>query len=158
MTETTKTAAKRSTDQDGPAEQAADASAGLLSRDAILAADDLDTDDVPVPEWGGTVRIRTLTGTERDQFESSIVHFGRNGSREMRLQNLRARFVALVIVDADGNRVFSDKDVKQLGGKSAAALQRVWDAGRKLSGLSDEDVEELVEDFDEDQSGDSISG
>ncbi|MFW6034561.1 MAG: hypothetical protein ACOC9R_05430 [bacterium] len=131
---------------------------GYLSRDAILDADDLSTDVVQVPEWGGAVLVRSLTGRERDEFEAGTMRFGKDGSREMRLSNLRARFVALVIVDEQGNRLFADTDVKRLGQKSAAALQRVWEAGRKLSGLSDEDVEELVEDFDADQSGDSTSG
>ena len=49
-----------------------------LTRDAILQATDLTFEDVAVPEWGGVVRVRGLTGTERDAFEASVV--GRQGS------------------------------------------------------------------------------
>jgi hypothetical protein len=130
----------------------------LLTRDQILGAEDLETEDVPVPEWGGVVRVRSLTGTERDGFEASVVQFRRDGSRELRLANVRARFVALTAVGEDGERLFSDDDVKGLGRKSAAALERVWDAARQLSGLSDNDVEELAEGLGDGPSGASTSG
>ena len=37
-----------------------------LDKAAILTADDLGRREVAVPEWGGTVLIRGLTGAERD--------------------------------------------------------------------------------------------
>lgn len=129
----------------------------ILSRDDILKADDLETEDVDVPEWGGVVRIRGLTGTQRDAFEASVVKM--NGTnKQYNLTNLRARFVALCVVDADGKRLFTDQDVKQLGEKSATALERVWTAARKLSGMSEDDVEELAEGFADGQSDGSTSG
>jgi hypothetical protein len=33
----------------------------LLSKSAILCANDLQTEDVDVPEWGGAVRVRSFT-------------------------------------------------------------------------------------------------
>lgn len=124
----------------------------LLTREAILEADDLDYEDVPVPEWGGTVRVKGLTGVERDRYESTLVEFRKDGSREMRLANARARLVALAVVDAGGKPVFGREDVKALGNKSAAALERVFAVAKRLAGLTDEDVEELTEDLDDDQS------
>ena len=44
-----------------------------LTRDEILGADDLKTESVKVPEWGGTVLVRELTGAERDEWEASVV-------------------------------------------------------------------------------------
>ena len=40
-----------------------------LTRDAILAAEDLRTEEVPVPEWGGSVIVRTLRGDDRDAYD-----------------------------------------------------------------------------------------
>lgn len=111
----------------------------LLGRDAILGADDLHTQDVDVPEWGGKVRIRTLTGTERDKFESGIHNNGKPN-----LADFRAKLCALCMVGEDGERMFAEKDVKELGKKSSAALSRVADAATKLNGLEDKDVEELT--------------
>ena len=44
-----------------------------LSRDAILQREDIKTEDVEVPEWGGTVRVRGMTGVQRDAFEASLI-------------------------------------------------------------------------------------
>lgn len=119
----------------------------LLTKDQILEADDLRTEDVEVPEWGGTVRVRSLVGSERDAFEASLIVVRGNGKREVRLANMRARLVALTVIGEDGVRVFDETDVKRLGEKSAAALDRVFDAARKLSKMSEKDVEELAEGF-----------
>ena len=115
----------------------------LLTREAILQADDLPRELVEVPEWGGALYVRALTGAERDAFEQSIVET-RGKNTRMNLRNIRARLVALTVVDEDGNRLFSDDDVEALGRKSAAALNRVFEVAQRLSGLRPEDVEELA--------------
>ena len=132
---------------------------GLLGRDAILGADDLAFEVVEVPEWGGSVRVRGLTGRERDLFEASIVQVGSAGSRQVRprLENIRARLVSMTLVDEEGNLLFSDRDVRELGAKSAAILDRLFDVARRLSGLTEGDVQAIAEDFGGAQSGDSGS-
>lgn len=112
----------------------------LLNRDAILTADDLTSEVVDVPEWGGQVRLRVLTGAERDKFEASISADGKKINRE----NLRARFVVLCVVDDDGQRIFTDADASKLGLKSASALDRLFTKAQRMNGLSDEDVETLA--------------
>lgn len=127
-----------------------------LTRDVILQADDLLIEDVEVPEWGGMVRVRGLTGAERDDFEASVVE-QRGKKTRLNMQNFRAKLVVRAAINGDGQRLFSDKDAPLLGRKSAAALQRVFEVAQRLSGLSDQDVEELVGNFDEGQSDDSTS-
>jgi len=129
----------------------------LLSRDAILAADDREYEVVPCPEWGGEVRLRSLTGAERDAYEQSLVQT-RGKSREMNLRNARAKLVALCAVDENGNRLFSDQDVAALGRKNAKPLDRLFDVARRLSGLTEDDVDRLTEDFDDAQSDASTTG
>ena len=129
----------------------------LLTRDAILQAQDLPIEDVEVKEWGGSVRVRALTGAERDAFEQSIVE-QKGKSTKMNLQNMRAKLVALTVVDEGGNRLFADADAKLLGKKSALALNRVFEVAQKLSGLTPEDVDELTKNSESDQSGDSTLG
>lgn len=114
----------------------------FLSREDILAIDDLPYEDVEVPEWGGVVRVRALTGAERDAYEASIVR--RKGNKtELNPENMRAKLVALCVVDEQGNRLFTDKDIELLGRKSAAALDRVFEVAQRLSGLRPEDMEEI---------------
>ena len=126
----------------------------VLDRNAILEAKDLPTETVDVPEWGGQVIVRTLTGEERDQYESSMFEVvGDGASREVipKMENLRATLAALSIVDEDSKRMFDVSEVHLLGQKSAAALDRVFDVAKRLSGLSEEDVKELMEGLDETQ-------
>lgn len=119
----------------------------LLSREQILGADDRKVEDVPVPEWGGAVRVRALSGSDRDAYEAGIVQIRSDGSRNFSLRNARARLVSLAVIGEDGERLFSEVDLEALGDKSAVALERVFDVARSLSGLAEEDIEELVEGF-----------
>ena len=73
----------------------------LLSKSAILCANDLQTEDVDVPEWGGAVRLRSFTGRERDAFEASMVR-GEGKDRKVDLTNMRARLVGLTVIDEGG--------------------------------------------------------
>ncbi len=115
----------------------------FLTRDQILNANDLVYEDIDVPEWGGKVRVRALTGAERDRFEAAILEQRGRGVR-VRLENARALIAAMSIVDSEGNRLFSDRDVQALGQKSAAALDRVTTVAMRLSGLGPDDLEELT--------------
>jgi hypothetical protein len=114
-----------------------------LGREKILGADDLASEDVAVPEWGGVVRVRCMTGAERDRFEESIVD-QRGKKTRVDMGNIRAKLVAATVVDEEGARIFSDRDVEALGKKSAAALNRVFEVAQRLSGITDDDVEELA--------------
>lgn len=130
----------------------------FLTRDQIRTLDDRQYEDVDVPEWGGQVKVRSLTGRERDAFERTLINEKKNGQRESNLENFRARLAILAVVDADTKELmFTDRDAKWLGDKSAGALQRIVEVANRLSGLTPEDVEELVEDFDEGPSIDSGS-
>lgn len=115
----------------------------MLTRDQIMAAQDYRQEVVAVPEWGGEVVVKGLSGRERDAFEAQMVA-GRGSKSRLDLDNFRARFVAACVIDEAGQQLFFPSDVELLGAKSAAALQRVFNVGQRLSGLSDGDVEELA--------------
>ncbi len=112
----------------------------MLSRESILSLDDLPREKVEVPEWGGSVYVRTLTGTERDAFEQSM----QGKKNKIDLENVRARFAVLTICDADGTRLFTHADAKELGSKSAAALDRVFAVAQRLNGFTHSDAEDLA--------------
>lgn len=135
---------------------ATDATGGFLGRDAILDADDRNYDKVDCPEWGGMVRVRNLTGTQRDAYEASLIA-DRGASQRMNLANARAKMAVLAIVDRDGRQLFTADDVRALGRKNAAPLERIFDVARKLSGMSQEDVEKLTENFGDDPSDEGTS-
>jgi len=124
----------------------------LLTIQEIMAADDLKTEDVPTPEWAPRdataaeaaecgVRVRTLTGIERDRFNASLVAT-KNGKREMDTENIMAKLVAACMVGPDGRKT-TEAEAKFLGGKSSLALQRVFDACQRLNGMGGAAVETL---------------
>lgn len=139
------------------------------------------TQIVDVPEWfeDGQVIIIELSGKERDAFEADMIQLGTNGQQKVNLRNIRAKLVARCIVNPDdfrivdknedGNlvtpfaelknghtitRMFNDVEVNDLGDVSATALQRVFDKCQHLSGMTKEDIDELVTDLKNDQSAD----
>ncbi len=116
----------------------------LDTADSILSVDDAKFENVDVPEWGGSVRIKAMTGEERDAFESSIA--GTNG--KMNTINIRAKLVFLSVVNSKGERIFNKEQITVLGQKSAAALNRVYTAAAKLSAITSSDVDELAKNSD----------
>lgn len=114
-----------------------------LTREAILAAPDLQFQDVAVTEWGGSVRVRGMTGNERDEWEWEMIQT-RTEDRKENKRRLRAKLVSLTVVDENGQRLFSEADIEALGQKSVRALQRVYNVAQRLSRISADDVEELA--------------
>jgi hypothetical protein len=129
----------------------------MLTRDEILNNSDLPIQEVEVPEWGGAVFVRGLSGRERDEYELSMISM-RGGNPSLSMFNARAKLVQLGCVDEDGKQLFAKSDVVALGRKNATALDRVYNIIRQLSGLSTEDVKELTSNFMSTLSVDSTSG
>lgn len=128
----------------------------LLTKEQILRVKDIETRTVNVPEWGGDVMVRGMTGIERDQFEAKILD--QSGKKtKVNLQNARARLVSISVVDEEGNRLFTENEIVLLGTKSATALSRVYDVAASLSGISDDDIEELLGNSEATTSADSVS-
>ena len=122
----------------------------LLTKDQILAAEDIKTDTVPVPEWGGEVQIKMLTGTEYGQLQATM-HAGKSKDAAKNLIDFYARLAASSIVSPGGARMFSASEVATLGGKSAAALQRVCDSAMKFNRIGADAVDELTKNSEADQ-------
>ncbi len=100
-----------------------------LTKQQILEAQDRKTVDVEVPEWGGTVRVKTMTGVQRDQYETLFTSI-RNGEVS---GSIRATLAAATIVDEEGNQLFTKDEVDSLGQKSGVALGRVFDVAAELN-------------------------
>ena len=129
----------------------------ILSKDEILATQDLRTETVEVREWGGSVRLRCLTGAERDAFEATLVK-EIDGKRMPDMNNLRAKLLAATIVDEDDQQMFSAADLSALGGKSAVALDRLFTVAQRLNGMSADAVEATVKNSASAPEGASTSG
>ena len=110
-----------------------------LTKDIILKADDCKIESVDVPEWGGTLYLRVMKGTERDAFEAETYKDGKTD-----LKNFRSKLLVKTICDEKGSRIFSDDDAVLLGEKSAAVLDKLFDRVMTLNRFKKEDVDALV--------------
>lgn len=114
-----------------------------LTADQIFAIDDLPTETVIVPEWNDAeIRLRTMTGGERDDFEATVMRQRTKGSVDIR--GLKVRLIIASAIKHDGTPLFKATDTVQLHKKSALALERLFKAIQRLSGLTNEDVDELA--------------
>lgn len=112
----------------------------LLNKDEILNIEDCNFVDLEIPEWKGSVRISTMTGTARDRFESNLM----TKSGKINHDNVRAKLVAACLVDDKNELLFSEKDIVALGKKSCKTLNKIFEVAQKINGIGDEEVEDLA--------------
>ena len=114
-----------------------------LTKEQILQKQDLLIESVDVPEWGGRIYVRSLSGTEREEYEK--ICSDRSRSKNFDMRGLRVKLIVLSVCDKDGKRIFGESDEAKLNKKSAAVIEKVFNAAKKASGLSDQDVKDLTE-------------
>lgn len=111
---------------------------------------DLPIREVEIEGWG-TARLRGLSAAQRDQYEASTVVLRRERSGRTTegrdYDNVRAKLVVRCLVDADDQRLFGDHEYDVLGQLPATVVNQLWEVASELSGMTDEDVKELVEGF-----------
>lgn len=125
----------------------------LLNKSAILGAEDLKHEDVEVPQWGGSVRVRLMTGAERDEFRTFIADF-KDGAP---ISTFSAALLVNTCIDEAGARMFTMDDMDQLREKSGAALDVLTGAAMRLNGLGGAAEQETVKNSVSGQSDDSGS-
>lgn len=125
---------------------------GLLNKAAILGAEDLKHEDVEVPAWGGTVRVRVMTGAERDEFRVAIQSEG-----GVPVGKFSVALLAATLIDETGARLFTMEEVDQLAEKSAASIDKPAAVSMRLNGLGGSAIEDAVKNSESGQSGDSGS-
>lgn len=102
----------------------------MLTREQILSHDDTKFDIVPVPEWGGDVRIKTLSyGTHRKLFKNTSVDD----------DQYHLRVLVATCVDEQGQPLFTLADLAKLDDKNPDVVYRIYLSAAKL--LSPEKIE-----------------
>lgn len=132
----------------------------LLGKRQIDEVVDRKWEDVPVPEWGGEVRILELSSADRGYIEAGMTVAQQNGGAGLRVEALktyRERLVAYALVDENFERLYSNKEVAELGKKSGKVIQRLADKAQQLSGMGKHAVKEAEGNSDAAPSGDSAS-
>ena len=106
-----------------------------LTRDAVRDARDQQLERVDVPEWGGHVYVRSMTGADRDEFDALAVR--------QEIRGMRVLVVERTACDEEGVRIFEDGDASWLAEKNAAVLERIFEAGCRVSGIGSSEVDRL---------------
>lgn len=106
----------------------------------------------PTVEWVSTPElgadrgfwVKGMSGTDRDTYQSSIIHQrGKKSSVDM--VGMTAKLVVRCLVTDEGgqSRLFNDDDVALVGSWRGDVLGRLHDAGKRLSGMDDDEAETL---------------
>ena len=110
---------------------------------ADFAALTCPTDVVQVPGLSGGVLVRGMTGVERDAYEAGLFQ-GKGKNRDINMKNVRAKLVVACACDLEtGERIWTDADVESVGRLPARVLNPIFAAAQKLSGISEEEIEEM---------------
>ena len=127
----------------------------LLNKAAFLAAADLAHEDVPVPQLGGSVRIRVMSGAARDAFQEYMRSFG---EEPRPTSAVHAALLVQTCIEESGEPMFTMDEIELLRGTSAAATEVMAAAAMRINGLGVHAVDETAKNSESDQSDDSGSG
>ncbi|MGN5354331.1 hypothetical protein ACQ4P5_20225 [Ralstonia sp. L16] len=98
---------------------------------AAMAALQLKTEAVPVPELGGDVLISEMSGVARDAY------YAKEQTDENRPLSLRqADLIVCSAVDESGAPLFDESDVEQLRHLKAEILDRLASTAARINGLT----------------------
>ncbi|MCY0385657.1 hypothetical protein OVY01_00055 [Robbsia sp. Bb-Pol-6] len=120
----------------------------LLTKDQIIAARDLTTTDLEVPEWGGTVRVSMLSGAARDALQADF-------AESKAVSHVQAVMIAATVVDENGAPLFTKDEIETIRSKGTAPLERVFKAAVTLNKLGAAETEKAGKNSEAAQSGDS---
>lgn len=105
-----------------------------LSRDQILSSKRPPT-EVQVPEWGGSVYIKTMSAGHREQWESSF-------DSNLNNKAVRASILVLTLCDENGVLLFSPDDVAKLNEQDGHIIDRLFQEATKHNRILKEASEE----------------
>ncbi len=112
-------------------------------RDQIIAANDIKTELVEIPEWNVTILVKSMTGAERGQMLKGVTANG-----QIDISKTISDVLIFTAHDPETEeRIFTLADRDLLNEKSGSAIQRAAEVGMRLSGLMPESIDEAGKDF-----------
>ena len=114
-------------------------------RDAILAATRRRYVTVPFPEFGFSVRLRSLTEKERSVYEMVLKTANNMAEVKTCLEDARRRLIVLMAVeDESDSPLFTELDVIGLEDTDSLITGRLFDWGYEHAGFGKGDIEAMV--------------
>lgn len=113
----------------------------MITRADILAANDRTIEPLEVPEWGGTLYLRSLTVGERFTFLDLIRKNDWGDTSKADLAAMQAHLIALCVCDKSGVALFTIEDVQALKNKDCLVIDRLFARAQVIAGLIMPDAE-----------------
>src|SRR5262245_17254710 len=111
----------------------------FLTREEILAMDDLTKEEVFIPEWNASVYVRVMSGAERERFQTLFDAMSKeNGS----MIGLMPHLCTLTLCDQQAGRLFTLSEAEALAAKSYKAMERIATVALRLNGMQADAVEQ----------------
>lgn len=110
----------------------------ILTFEEIMAAKDLDVQEIEIPEWGGTVKIKELTKAAREKLSKQAIVNGQVDSDKLQL---------LMLAECLEEPKITVEQAKQLWEKSAEVVDKILFAILDINGLSDLAQKEIQKSF-----------
>lgn len=128
----------------------------VLTKDAIIQSVDYVVEEVEVAKWGGTVRLRSLTGKGRDEFEAAVTKSSTTPG-QVDIRGLKALLLTMTIVDENDVLVFTKEDVDVINEKASDVIEILWEVVQKMNGIGEEGLQEAEKNSPSEQSDSSGS-
>jgi hypothetical protein len=107
-------------------------------RDTILNAQDEQSELVEVPEWGVTVKVVGMTGTDRSRFMAACIDAKGNPT----FDRIYPEVIIACTRDPETDaKVFEATDRDMLDSKSAKATERIAKVALQLSGIDESETD-----------------
>ena len=112
-------------------------------RDQIRKAQDRTSEIVEVPEWGVTVEIRSMTGSQRSAIVTALT-----SDEDNKMEALWGGMLVSCVYDPEtGNAVFKEDDAEWLlNEKSSTVLDRLSNVCLQVAGIVEGAVDEAGKD------------
>ena len=113
-------------------------------RDKIRKAQDRTSEIVEVPEWGVTVEVRSMTGSQRSAIVTALT-----SDEDNKMEALWGGMLVSCVYDPEtGDPVFKEDDAEWLlNDKSSTVLDRLSNVCLQVAGIVEGAVDEAGKDF-----------
>jgi hypothetical protein len=124
-------------------------------RDTILAAQDIPSESVTIPEWGVDLLVKGMSAGDRITLMQNAYD---QNTQQVNMAAVYPDIVVSCVFDPDTDEpVFSDSDKGALMAKSSAAIEAIAAVGLRLSGIGKDESDALGKDSSSTPNGDSSS-
>lgn len=117
----------------------------MLTKQDIIKCTDIETREVAVPEWGGSVLLRSMTGEERDEWEQGNQMRNKGEGQPVNVRGFKVDLLARVIRDPENplKPLFDKKDLIELNKKNAKPISDLFAVACKMNGIGDDQVKQM---------------